>query len=135
MTTPSLHVALSDQRVLPLQDKSWLKHPILAKYEALFATAYVEPPYSGPLPDGTTGKTNHPLVQFIISSQHPRPIQRKHGINHVNIATAWRNAWDESEKDRARFVQGGAIDPAERIFAALAQKHASDLKSLESITN
>lgn len=131
--TDQLTVALPDQRVVPIQERLWLRYPSLVRYEAMFVTAYVEPPWTGQLPDGTTGTTRHPLIQFIISSQHPRPLQRKFGIHHVSIATAWRNAWELAEQERGRFVQGGARDPAEAIFAALAQKHARDLQDLERI--
>lgn len=133
--TPNLSVALPDQRVLPIQDKCWMEWPVLAQYEAQFATARVEPPFTGQLPDGTVGTTNYPLMQFVISSKHPRPLQRKHGVNHVSIATAWENAWEESEREREHFVQGGRMDPAEAIFRALAQKHARDLMQLQRIMN
>lgn len=124
---------LPDDRVMRHQERAWLRHPVLAKYDAMFATALVEPPYEGQLPDGTTGRTTHPLVQFIVASSHPRPIQRRMGIQHVNVAIAWRRAWDGADKERGHYVQGGAPDPAGTIFDKLAEKHARDLLSLESI--
>jgi hypothetical protein len=132
-SSDKLHAHLPDSRVLPIQERLWLERPILAKYNAMFATSVIEPPWTGQLPDGRVGTTQHRVCQFIISSEHPRPLQRRLGLSHVSIASAWKHAWDNAERERKHYVTGGEMDPAERIFRALAAKHVSDLLSLESM--
>ena len=128
-----IHPYLPDSRVTPLQERMWLEYPLLAKYDARFVTAEIEPPYTGQLPDGSTGTTNHRVCQFIISSEHPRPLQRKMGLQHVSIAIVFKQAWEEAEKERQHYVSNGEMPPLEKAFRMLARKHSGDLATLESI--
>lgn len=117
----SLEPYMPDGRVLPIQERAWIRYPILAKYDSQFATALVELP------------GQHSKIQFIISSEHPRPVQRKYGYRHVGVATVFQRAWEDSERERRHFVSAGEMDPAERVFRALAQKQVSDLRNLEAM--
>lgn len=128
-----IEVYLEDVRVLRIQEKLWREYPILLKYGAMFATTTHDGPYTGQLPTGENGTTPHPVVQFIITSTHPRPLQQKHGVPQVSAATVFRQAWEEAEKERKHYVTGGSMDPAEKVFRMLAHKHASDLQSLEEM--
>lgn len=128
-----IEVYLEDVRVLRIQEKMWREFPILLKYGAMFATSTTDGPYTGQLPTGEHGTTPHAVVQFIISSTHPRPLQRQHNVPHISAATAFRQAWEESEKERKHYVTGESMDPAEKVFRMLAMKHARDLQNFEDI--
>jgi hypothetical protein len=128
-----VQVHLPDDRVLRIQEKVWLRFPILAKYNAILVTALVDAGWEGNLPTGEYGVAPWTVAQFIISSEHPRPVQHKYGIPHISMATVWKQAWDDAERERSQFVSGGDIDPAEKIFMGLGMKHASDLKSFEEM--
>lgn len=124
---------LPDNVVYPVQEKMWFKYPILAKYVAMFATTSADPGWEGRLPDGTYGISKYPTVQFIIMSKHPRPVQRKYDIPHVSLATAWKQAWDEAQAERRHYVTGEDPEPVEKVFGALAWKHAEDLRNFEEM--
>ena len=127
---------LSDERVLRVQEKLYDDYPELADYHTDLVTARIEPPWYGQLPDGTTGHTNHAVVQFVAVSDHPRPIQRKNGIRHGTVATAWPAAFEEADAERGHYVVGEAtMDPLEKIFRMVVAKHLEEMDSLKSIMN
>lgn len=125
-----LEPLLPDHRVLPMLELLYLEFPKLGDYDTVIASARIEGPWTGQLPDGNYGTTEWPLAQFIIASlKHPRDLQRRLGIPHINTATAWWHAWEKSEKERSHYVADQ--DPARRIFRALGQKQQRDLIQFE----
>lgn len=131
--TQKLEPYLSDERVQRVAEKLYGEYPILQRYPTDFATARIEPPWHGQLPDGSTGWTTHPVVQFILVSDHPRPTQRRMGVRHASTGTIWPAAFEATEKEESHVVTAGKEAPEERIFRALALKHIVDLDRLSRI--
>jgi hypothetical protein len=133
---PKLEPYLSDDRVQRVAEKLYDEYPILKRYPTDFATGRIEAPWHGQLPDGSTGWTQHPVVQFIMVSDHPRPIQRRMGVRHASTATIWPSAFEAADKEGEHYVIGETtLSPEERIFRALAMKHIVDLDKLSRIQN
>jgi hypothetical protein len=126
---------LSDQEVSAVATKIIDEQPLLQRYNSDFATARIEPPWHGILPNGRTGWTSYPVVQFVIVSDHPRPLQRSFGVRHGTHACAWERAYEKAAKEFRDSVTGDSISPLERIFRAVAAKHIEELESLASIIN
>jgi hypothetical protein len=135
LPTPKLEPYLSDQRVGRVAEKLYEEFPILHDYGTDFATGRIEPPWHGILPNGTTGWTTHPVVQFIVVSDHPRPIQKKMGVRHATTAVIWPAAFEEAEKEQKHLVSGDEASPEERIFRVALAKHLDEMDSLKSIIN
>lgn len=123
---------LPDDRVLRVQSKLYDEFPILQEYGTDFATGRIEPPWHGLLPNGRTGWTNNAVLQFIVVSDHPRPIQKRMGVRHGTTAAIWERAFEDSVNDAKHFVDDRQ-PPEERIFRLLAAKHISEMQSLASI--
>jgi len=130
-----IEVYLPDATVHAVQEKLYEKYPALIDWNTDFVSTRIEPPWYGPLPDGTTGTTNNPVVQFGCVSDHPRPIQRDQGVRHGTMATAWQQAFEDSKKEFGDYVVGGSLGPLESIFSMVVQKHIGEMKSLASIIN
>jgi hypothetical protein len=134
----SQEVYLPDERVLPVQQKLYEKYPSFIDWNTDFLTVRVED-FEGQLPDGTSGKTPWPVIQFMIVSDYPasRPIQRAQGVRHATVATVWERAWEEGEKEfkNGHYVNSKAEDPLEVIFAGVAHKHVEEITSLSQIMN
>lgn len=128
---------LSDQEVSSVATRIIDENAVLQRYNSDFLTTRIEPPWHGVLPDGTTGWTTRPVVQFIIVSDYPktRPIQRKHGVRHATVAAAWERAYEEAVKEEKHKVQGDRMPSLERIFRGVTKKHIEELESLASIMN
>ena len=127
---------LPDDRVARVAEKLYDDYPALADYNTDLVTARIEPPWYGQLPDGTTGHTDHAVVQFVAVSDHPRPIQRRNGVRHGTVATAWPAAFEKADAERQHFVVGEtAVDPLEKIFRMVVAKHLEELESLKTIMN
>lgn len=126
---------LPDADVLAIQEKMYEAYPKLIRYNTDFVTTRIEPPWHGQLPDGTTRTTDQPVVQFVVVSDHPRPIQRKMGVRHGTVATAWQQAFEQSMKDGDHYVIGGKMGPLETIFRGLVHKHLQELDKLGRIMN
>ena len=126
---------LTDSEVSAVATKIIDEEPKLQRYNSDFVTTRIEPPWHGQLPDGRTGWTRNPVVQFVIVSDHPRPLQRKHGFRHATVAAAWEKAYEEAVRENKHLVTGNQMSPAERIFRAVAAKHIEELDSLASIIN
>lgn len=126
---------LPDERVLRVQDKLYLENPVMVLHNTNLVTTRIEPPWYGLLPDGRTATTNHPVVQFVAVSDHPRPLQRKHGYRHATVATVWQQAFEDAEKDKTHYVSGDQAPPEEVIFRGVVAKHLEELDSLSSIMN
>jgi hypothetical protein len=114
--------------------------PVLQRYNAQFATARIEPPWHGLLPDGRVGWTRHPVIQFVIASDHPRSKFYKllgsgKDSRHVTTATAWQQAFEQSVKDEKHLVSGGQMSSLEKVFRGLAAKHVKELNKLSNIIN
>lgn len=136
MATPSLEPYLSDERVERVAEKLSKEYPILKRYPTDFATARIEAPWHGQLPDGSVGWTEWPVVQFVVVSDHPRPTQRRMGVRHATTGTIWPSAFEAAEKDAAHYVVGENTEsPEERIFTGLVMKHIVDLDRLSRIQN
>ena len=134
MPSPKLEPFLSDQRVGPVAERLIEEFPVLVEYNTDFATAIIEPPWHGILPEGNTAWTTHEVVQFFIVSDHPRPIQKRQGARHMTSATIWPAAFELADKDRAHFVTGSdRLSPEETIFRGILTKHLADMESLKSI--
>lgn len=134
MATPKLEPFLSDQRVSQVQDRLYEENPKLRDYNTDFVTGRIEPPWHGVLPDGSTGWTTHPVVQFIIVSDHPRPIQRKMGVRHATVGAIWPDAFTDAEKAKGHYVSDEA-SPEERIFRGVLAKHLWEMDRLGRIMN
>ena len=126
---------LSDQEVSTVATKIIDEHEKLQRYNSDFVTTRIEPPWHGQLPDGRVGWTSHPVVQFVVISDHPRPLQKKYGVRHGTYATAWERAYESAAKDFKDFVTGDTMPPLERIFRGVVAKHIEELDSLASIMN
>ena len=122
---------LSDHVVHAVQEKAYEKYPRLILWNTDFVTACMPVPWHGTLPNGKNGYTNNPVVEFIVVSDHPRPIQRKNGIRHATVATAWQQAFDESMKEAKNSAD--RIDPVEVVFKLTLLKHIDEMESLASI--
>lgn len=133
--TSQLEPYLSDSEVGSVATKIIDEEPWLQRYNSDFVTTRIDPPWHGQLPDGRTGWTRYPVVQFVIVSDHPRPLQRKYGARHGTVAAVWEKAYEDSVKESRHLVSGDRIAPAERIFRAVAAKHIEELESLASIMN
>jgi hypothetical protein len=127
---------LTDGEVARVQEKMYDEFPVLSDYHTDLVTARIEPPWYGQLPDGTTGHTNHAVVQFVAVSDNPRPIQRKMGVRHATVAAVWPQAFEDARSEQKHFVVGEqTIDPLERIFRMVIAKHLDEMDSLKSIMN
>lgn len=126
---------LPDQRVWDVAEKLYAEFPILSEWNTDFATGRIEPPWHGLLPDGSTAWTIHPVVQFIVVSDHPREIQRRHHVRHATTGIIWPKAFEEAEKEEKHYVVGEKQSPEERIFRAILAKHIDEMDSLKSISN
>lgn len=131
---------LSDQEVSTVATKIIDEHPILQRYNSDFVTARIEPPWHGQLPDGRIGWTNHPVVQFIIVSDHPRSNKYKllgagSGTRHTTVAAAWERAYEDAAKEHKHLVSSDQMSPLERIFRGVTARHIEQLESLASIIN
>lgn len=127
---------LSDEEVIPVLEKLRKRFPKFERYDTEIAVGRIEPPWHGQLPEGNVGWTQHPVLQFVISSRHPRPIQQRIGARHNNNAVVWQNAFEETRKERKHYVVGETVqDPLYTIFDGLAMLHNEQLGSLESIIN
>ena len=133
-------VYLPDSRVWQVQEQLVREYPLFTDWHTDFGTFIHMPPYTGELPDGTTGTTLNEVIQFALVSDYPatRKIQRKHGVRHGSLATAWLRAFEQAEYTYqkgghyAGEVQG---DPVLQIFSALAHKHYTEMMDLAAITN
>lgn len=132
MPSPKMEPFLSDQRVGKVAEQLIEENPILVEYGTDFATAIIEPPWHGTLPSGYNGWTMNPVVQFIMISDHPRPIQKKQGARHGTTATIWPAAFEEADKERSHYVDG-RLSPEENIFRGMLKKHLEEMASLKSI--
>lgn len=114
-----------------------LRFPVLADAGTTFVTVRHEPPFTGQLPSGRVGATDNPVVQFLVVSNHPRPIQRKHGLKHITTGTVWEQAWETAEREwqNGHYVNPDAEDPLEVIYGGLLLKHTADYMSLKQMTN
>lgn len=135
-----MEVYLPDERVWPIQERVVEKYSIFLDWDTDFLTVLHKPPFTGPLPDGTSGTTMNEVVQFLLVSDYPatRKIQREHGIRHGTVAAAWRRAWEEAEheyRSGGHFVGQVNEDPLLAIFASLAAQHYDEMMQLASITN
>ena len=126
---------LSDQEVSSVATRIIDENPVLQRHNTDFVTARIEPPWHGLRPDGRTGWTTRPVVQFIAVSDHPRPLQRKYGFRHATVASAWEMAYEDAVKEYKHKVHGDQVTPLERIFRGVAQRHIEELESLSSIIN
>lgn len=126
---------LPDADVLAVQQKLYEEFPQLIGFNTDFVTTRIEPPYKGQLPDGTTGWTRHPVVQFIVVSDHPRPIQRKMGVRHGTVSSAWEQAFSTAMKEGGHFVIGGKMGPLEDVFRMTLTRHLYEMKKLSRIMN
>jgi hypothetical protein len=132
---PQIEPYLDDARVHAVAERVVETYPELIDYKTDFLTTRIEPPWYGQLPDGTTGYTNHAVVQFVLVSDNPRPIQQRMGVRHGTVATAWPTAFEEAEEEGHYVLGEKYVDPLERIFRMLAAKHIEELDSLKSIMN
>lgn len=130
-----LEAFLPDDRVTRIQEALYKEHPELRKYPTDLATARIEPPWHGKLPDGRVGWARHPVIQFIIASDHPRPIQRKAGARHVTRAIVWQQAFEDAEREKKFYVDSERVPTEERIFRGMLPKHLWDLDRLSRIQN
>lgn len=133
-------VYLPDQRVWQAQEQIVRKYPLFLDLHTDFATVLHQPPWTGQLPDGTTGTTLNEVLQFVLVSDYPatRKIQREHGVRHGSVATVWQRAFDVAEytyQKGGHFAGQGKDDPVLGIFSALAHKHYTEIMDLASIMN
>jgi len=136
-------VFLPDERVLPIQELLTKKYPLFKDWGTDFVSvrheASPDEPYEGQLPEGPMGRSEKPVVQFLIVSDYPatRPIQRKQGVRHGTSAITYEDSWEEAEKEHrnGHYVHQGIDDPLLVIFAGLAYKHTEEMMSLSSIMN
>lgn len=126
---------LPDAEVHEVQARLFEEYPILQKFNTDFTTARIEPPWHGLLPNGTTGWTTNAVVQFVVVSDHPRPIQRRHGVRHGTLASAWFRAFEQARKEHKHNVSGDEPSPLETVFRGLVHKHIEEMHSLGSIIN
>ena len=128
-------VYLPDSRLEPVADTILARYPLLMEHNAEFVTVRHEPPFTGQLPEGKVGTSNIPVVQFLIVSQHPRPIQQKMGIKHTTVGTVYEVGWEQAEQEykNGHYVNGGTTDPLLTIYMGLAFKHSEDLRSLKEM--
>jgi len=134
MSSPKLEPYLPDQRVSAVQDRLYDENPKLRDWNTDFVTGRIEPPWHGVLPDGSTRWTHTPVVQFIVVSDHPRPIQRKMGIRHATVGAIWPDAFEEAERENHHYVSEGD-SPEERIFRGVLAKHLWEMDRLGRIIN
>jgi hypothetical protein len=130
-------VYLNDSRVEPVKERIYARFPALFEAGTELVTIRHEPPFTGQLPDGQMGTAGAPVLQFLLVSPHPRPVQRRMGVQHVSVATLWERGWEDAEREhRGGHYNGqGHTDPLEVIFMGLALKHNEDLASLKQIMN
>ena len=128
---------LSDQEVSAVATRILDEYKVLQRHNSDFLTTRIEPPWHGLLPNGRTGWTTAPVVQFIIVSDYPktRPLQHRLGVRHATVAAAWERVYEKAAKEREHFVTGDEMPPLERIFRGVAAKHIEELASLASIIN
>jgi hypothetical protein len=126
---------LPDVDVQAIQAKLYDAYPRLIEWNTDVVTTRIAPPWHGQLPDGTTGTTKHAVLQFILISDHPRPMQRSKGIRHGTVASAWQQAFEQAMADEGHYVIGGSMGPLAQIFAGVLQKHIEEMESLASIIN
>lgn len=126
---------LADSEVLEVQGKLYDEYPQLKDWNTNLVTTRIEPPWHGQLPDGRTGWTQHPVVQFVVVSDHPRPIQRRMGVRHGTYAVAWQNVFESTRKARSHYVSNGETDPLETIFRAVLKQHIGEIRRLALIIN
>jgi hypothetical protein len=126
---------LSDIEVHEVQSRLYEEFPQLIAWNTDFVTTRIEPPWYGQLPDGTTGRTTNPVVQFLIVSDHPRPIQRLQGARHGTVASAWQQAFESAVKEQKHLVVGDKKSPLETVFRMVLIKHIEEMASLKSIIN
>ena len=134
----SNEVYLPDDRVTPVQEALYLKYPTLSLQGSEFLTVRHEPPFSGQMPDGEVGTTENVVLQFLISTPHPRRhIYKNEGQRHVTVGTLWERGWEEAESEyrNGHYVAGDRKDPLLVIFDGLAYKHVADLISLSQLMN
>lgn len=135
-----MEVYLPDNRILPIQEVLVREYPIFLDWDTDFVTVLHHPPFTGPLPDGTSGTTMNEVVQFLLVSDYPatRKIQRDAGVRHATVATAWQRAWEEADHEYRKgghFAGQGHVDPLLTIFRGLAFQHHREMMDLASITN
>jgi len=126
---------LPDADVHAIQSKLYEAFPKLIAWNTDLVTTRIEPPWYGNLPDGTTGRTTNPVVQFLVVSDHPRPIQRAQGVRHGTVASAWQRAFEEAQKGFGHYVISGKMGPLETIFRMVLNKHLKEMESLSQIIN
>lgn len=124
---------LSDERVGRVAEKLGESFPVLREWNTDFVTGIISPPWHGLLPDGTTGWTTNEVVQFIVVSDHPRPLQRRMGVRHATTGAIWPAAFQEAAKEESHYVVGETVSAEERIFSAVLAKHITEMNSLASI--
>lgn len=124
---------LSDSEVLRVQEKLYWELPDLRKWGSDFLTVRIAPPWHGVLPSGKVGTTLTPVVQFVISSPNPRPLQRKAGTKQIDLACVYQQHFEEARKEEQHYVSGGQRPALERIFRMVAAQHVRNMHSLEQI--
>lgn len=128
---PDIEVYLPQNKVTNAQEKLVGKFPQLLLWKTDFLTTRITPPWHGALPDGNIGWTNHAVVQFVVVSDHPRPLQRNAGQRHTTVATAWEAAFEEALREYE--ASNDKPDPVETIFQLVVAKHRMEMDSLASI--
>lgn len=130
---PKLEPYLSDERVGRVASKLYEEFPKLSEWNTDFATGRIEPPWHGQLPEGSVGWATTPVVQFIVVSDHPRPIQRKMGVRHATTGTIWPGAFEAADKEESHYVVGEKASAEERIFRAVLSRHLWEMDRLSRI--
>lgn len=133
-------VYLPDERIWKVQEQLVRKYPLFLDWHTDFGSFIHMPPYTGELPDGTTGTTLNEVVQFALISDYPatRKIQREQGVRHGSMATVWMRAFEMAEytyQKGGHYAGEAQGDPVLQIFSALAFKHYNEIMDLASITN
>ena len=130
---PKLEPYLSDERVGRVAEKLGQEHQRLEDWNTDFVTAIIEPPWHGQLPEGNVGWATTPVVQFIVVSDHPRPIQKRMGVRHATTGTIWPKAFEEADKEESHYVVGEKQSVEERIFRAVLARHMWEMDRLSRI--
>ena len=128
---PDIETYLPDHVVHDVQGKLYSENPRLILYRTDFLTTRINPPWHGALPDGTIGWTEWPVAQFLVVSDHPRPMQRKAGHRHSTLATVWENVFDDALREYR--THNDKPDPGEAVFRLVLAKHMDEMDTLSSI--
>jgi hypothetical protein len=135
---PSNDVYLPDSRVEPVKERLYLRWPTLAAHGTEFVTVRHNPPFTGQMPGGEMGTTEDVVLQFVLSTPHPRrEVYKQPGMKLTTQATLWEVGWLEAEREyqNGHYVQQDATDPLEVIYSALAFKHIQDIVSMLQLQN